>query len=237
MGKRAEESVWDSEPGWAEPRGRWGRHFSTSESACGAGLAGPGAERGRSARDPGEGPGARGRARASPESGARSGAAPCPAQVRPPRPPQPEPRGGGGLSPRPRLFPLRRRRRRLRRRRLCAALRPDGQGCAGEWRSERAAAWAGGPRPRLPPPRSWGCTSRRRPISGESPRPPRPALQPGLICSGCRAAPHPGPQSPAPNTHTHRSREREGGVGMGSPPWTESPETPLSLKSRLIAAA
>lgn len=175
--------------------------------------AGPRAGRGRGARDLSLGPGARGGARASPESGARSRAAPCPAQVRPPHPPQLEPRGGGGLSPRPRLLPIRRRR-------LCAALRPDGQGCAGEWRSERAAAWAGGPRPRLPPPRSWGYTSRRRPISGESPRPPRPALQPGLRSPGF---PHPHPHPPA---QTPRPLEREGGVVMGFPPWTGSAENP-----------
>lgn len=101
-GKRAEESVCDSEPGSSEPRGRGGRHFSTSESAGGAG---PGAGRGRSSRDPGEGPGARGGARASPESGARSGAAPCPAQVRPPHPPEPYPAAAAVFRRAPASFP------------------------------------------------------------------------------------------------------------------------------------
>lgn len=210
--------MWDLGRGWAKP-GDHGAETSAPWRARAGGRSSRG--RGRGARDPGTEPGgARGGALASPESGARSGTAPCPAQVRPPLPPQPFTRGGG-LSPRPRLLPLRRRRR------LRAALRPDGQGCAGEWRSERAAAWAGGPRPRLPPPRSWGCTSRRRPISGEKLRPPRPALRSGLTCPG----------SPTPAPPAHRPREREGGVGMESPSETERPEPPLSLRSRLMAAA
>ena len=227
-GRGTEESVWNLGWDWAKPESARAATSAPRRAPAGGragGASGPRGGAGRGTGDPSLGPGTRAVALAQVQKTVCS-REPRPALRRCARRAGP---ARGGLLPRPLLRPFRhlcRLRRRLR-----TALRPDGQGCAGEWRSERAAAWAGGPRPRLPPPRSWGSTSRRLPISGENPRPPRPALQPRLLCPG---SPH--PTRSAPRTQTPDLRKERAAWRWGLFPG-RSPRIPRSRKSRLIAAA